>query len=105
MPSPPKSAPAPRRSFSTSALKERSAMKLFRNQCEHAKRTAGTALDLQRRRNNDRASRRQLIQILEALQAIEPGAVQQSVGRIGRIEKMGLSGVGPDCFHAEAMHM
>src|SRR5918993_2139689 len=71
-------------------------------QRKDAQRTAGTVLDLERRGHNYSTSRRKLIEIAQALQAVTPAAVKEMVRRIGRIEVTGLAGIGPDRLGAEA---
>src|SRR6201986_4616459 len=104
MPSPRNSWPAPMRSCSTSALKVRSAMSVS-DERQHAQRAAGAVLDLERRRDDDRAGGGKLVEIGEALQPIAAGAMKQRVRRILRFEQMRLAGIGADGFGAETVRV
>src|ERR1700685_1100937 len=101
MPSPRNSSPAPSLSFSTSALKERSAI----DEGEHAKRAAGSLSDLEGGGDDHRAGRRQQVEIAQTLQPIASRAVEQRVRGILRIEQMRLTRIGADGLGAEAVHV
>src|ERR1700722_10314187 len=104
MPSPWNSSPSPRRSDWTSLAKERSAMlepPLRRHEREHAQRAAGAVDDLQRRGDDDRPGRRELVEVGQARQPETVGAVHDGVAGKHGIETMRLAGVGPDGLHAD----
>src|SRR5260370_26150315 len=118
MPSPWNSSPSPRRSDWTSLAKERSAMisslncrgapsreygwapyYLCRPEREQAKRGAGAVDDLQRRSNDHRPGRRQLVEIGQARQPETVGAVHDGVTGKHGIETVRLAGIRPDGLH------
>src|SRR5258707_1996725 len=118
MPSPWNSSPSPRRSDWTSLAKERSAMisslscraapsrkygcapfHLRRYEREYTQRAAGAVDDLQRRSNDDRPGRRQLVEIGQARQPETVGAVHDGVAGEHGIQTVRLAGVRPDSLH------
>src|SRR5262245_54762180 len=74
----------------TSALDER----------EDARRAARAADDRERRDDDQRAGRRQPLQVGELCQAVLAGAVQERVAGEGRVEAVCDPGVGPDRLDA-----
>ena len=77
----------------------------LRHQRQDAQRAAAAFLDLERRRDDDRAGRRQQIKIGQALQAEAAGAVHVVMTRVGRLEVKGLSGIGADRLRTEAQNL
>ena len=77
---------------------------LLRHDCEHAQRAAGAFDDLERRRDQDRALRRQLVEMAEAGEAVTIGLVHEGMGRERRVHAAGRAGVGADGFRAPADH-
>src|SRR5580700_2051239 len=72
---------------------------LRRHEREYAQRAAGTVDDLQRRSNDHRAGRRQLVEIGQARQSESVGAVHDGVAGKHRIETVSLPGVCADGLH------
>ena len=75
------------------------------DQRQHAQRTAAALLDLQRRAEQHRAGRRQLVEVGEALQAVAACPVHVVVARVGRTQVEALAGIGADRLGAEAEHV
>src|SRR3954453_13032191 len=69
------------------------ALRMCRDEREHAQRASRAVLDLARRRHDHGASRRKLVEIAQALKAFPPAAMQEVMRRIGRIEMTGLAGI------------
>src|SRR5258708_7451786 len=124
MPSPWNSSPSPRRSDWTSLAKERSAMisslncrgapsreygwapyYLCRHEREYAQRAAGTVDDLQRRSNDHRPGRRQLVEIGQARQPETVGAVHDGVSWEDGIGNVHLARVRPRRFHTYTLNV
>src|ERR1700722_12567172 len=104
MPSPWNSSPSPRRSDWTSLAKERSAMLQpppHRDERGPAPRAAGAVDDLQRRGDDDRPGRRQLVEIGQARQPETVRAVHDGVAGKHGIETMRLAGGGPGGLHTD----
>src|SRR5258705_8056606 len=76
-----------------------------RDERQRAQWTARTLLDLERRREQDRARGRQQIEIGQALQAIAARAVHVVVTGIRRIEVLRLTSVRADRLRPEAEHI
>src|SRR5919197_5720370 len=74
----------------------------FFNEREHAQRAAAAVTDLERRGDDDRARRRQLIEVAQALQSVAAGAVHVIVAGVGRAQVIGLARIRADRFGAEA---
>src|SRR5579864_8835947 len=70
-------------------------------QRDHAQRAAAAADELERGGDDDRAGRRQLVEVAQARQAEAAGAVHQGMTRERRVEGEGLAGVGADGLDAD----
>src|SRR6266850_6074113 len=77
----------------------------FFYECQDAQRAAAAVPDLERGGDDDGAGRRQLVEVLEALQAVAPGAVHVVMAGVGRAQVIRLPGVGADRFGAEAQNV
>ena len=75
------------------------------DQRQDAQRAAAALLDLERRADQERAGRRQQVEVGEALQAVAAGAVHVVVARVRRPQVNALAGVGADRLGAEAEHV
>src|SRR5207244_106313 len=75
---------------------------LNRHQRQHPQRATGTVDDLQRRCDDDRSGRRQLIEIHQARQAELVRAVHDRVAREHRLEARRLAGIRADGLDANA---
>src|SRR5437660_11457544 len=71
------------------------------DQCEHARRAAGTARDGQRPRNYDSSCRGEAGQVGELRESVLAGTQQEGVAWKGGIKTVRLSGVGADGLHAD----
>src|SRR5262249_11660375 len=87
-----------------SLLRTRS-VTLRRNQRQHAQRAARALLDLERRRDQQRAGRGQLVEVGEAREAEFVGAVHQMMRGECRLEREGLAVVGAARLDAPAVHV
>src|SRR5262249_40918355 len=72
---------------------------------QNPQRTAAAVDDLERRGDQYRAGRRQLIKVAETRQAELAGAVHDRVIRKRRRECPGLAGIGADGLDADAEHV
>src|SRR6185436_8615535 len=78
---------------------------LGRRDGDDAQRAAAAVDDLERRRDDYRAGRRQLIEVAETREAELAGAVHDGVIGKRRRERGGLSRVGADGLDADAEHV
>src|SRR6476659_860126 len=78
---------------------------LCRGYGNHAEGTAAAIDDLERRRNYDRACRRQLIEIAQAREPELAGAVHRRMVGKRRSERARLTRVGSDRLHADTEHV
>src|SRR5690606_1860645 len=77
----------------------------LRNQSQHSERATRTALDFKRGGNNDGPFDRQLIEVVEALQAVFVCAVHERMAGIRHGPGKGLTRVRVDGFHTKTMHI
>src|SRR5690606_33726048 len=75
------------------------------HQREHPERAARASLYFQRSRDNQSSGRRQLIKVLQALQAISIGPVHQRVTRKRHGPVDGLAGIRVNSFYAKAQYI
>src|SRR5204863_7572734 len=75
------------------------------HQRQNAQWAARPLLDLQGRRNDDGALRRQQVQVCEALQPKPSFTMHIKMGGIRRIEVLALTEIGTDRLGAESMHI
>src|SRR3984885_9789698 len=77
---------------------------LLRHDRQHAQRAAGAVDDLERRRNQDRALRRQLVELAQAGETVTVGLGHEGVGRERRTHAARRTGIGADGFRTPADH-